>query len=97
MDYNVKNNEARQRFEVSIDGQLAVLEYRFYKGSMALMHTAVPTELEGKGVGSALARYAFGFAKDNHFPVMVYCSFVADFLKKHPEYEAQLDRTYHKQ
>jgi predicted GNAT family acetyltransferase len=69
---------------------VAFLEYRYKKGNLALMHTEVPAVLEGKGLGSALAKYAFQFAKQNNLPVLVYCPFVSSFLKRHPEYEQQV-------
>jgi len=78
------------RFELKLEGQVAFLEYRYKKGNLALMHTEVPAVLEGKGLGSALAKYAFQFAKQNNLPVLVYCPFVSSFLKRHPEYEQQV-------
>ena len=78
------------RFELKLEGQVAFLEYRYKKGILALMHTEVPAVLEGKGLGSALAKYAFQFAKQNNLPVLVYCPFVTSFLKRHPEYGEQV-------
>ncbi len=58
------------------------------------MHTEVPDSMSGKGVASALAAYAFQYAKENKKPVMVYCPFVAAYLKRHPEIKGQLDQQY---
>ena len=90
----VTNNDKQQQFEISMDGELAVLQYRFYKNDIALMHTEVPEKLSGKGLASALAKYAFGWAKEHNKKVMVYCPFVASFLKRHPEYDSQVDKSY---
>lgn len=90
----ITNNEALHRFETSINNEAAFLEYRFYKHDIALMHTLVPKPLEGKGIASALAKYAFAYAKEHNMPVMVYCPFVAAFLKRHPEYNSQVDKNY---
>jgi len=70
------------------------LEYRFYKTGIALMHTLVPPPLEGRGIASALAKYAFDYAKEHTMRVKVYCPFVAAFLKRHPEYNVQVDKQY---
>ena len=59
------------------------------------MHTLVPESMEGKGVASALAAYAFEYAKKHKMPVMVYCPFVSAYLKKHPELREQLDKEFH--
>ena len=93
-NYVITNNEKQQRFETVVDGETAFLEYRFYKNDIALMHTLVPKPLEGKGIASALAKYAFNHAKQHNQPVMVYCPFVAAFLKRHPEYNEQVDKKY---
>ena len=86
MDTTVTNNTEQQQFEVHADGQVAVLQYRFFEGAIWLMHTEVPKSLEGRGIASALARYALDWAKENGFKSKVLCPFVAIFLKRHPEY-----------
>ena len=58
------------------------------------MHTEVPESMSGRGIASALAEYAFKFAKEHQKPVMVYCPFVGSYLKKHPELKEQLDKEY---
>lgn len=89
--YAITNNPQHMRFEMSLDDETAFLEYRMKGNSIALMHTEVPGKLGGKGVASALAAYAFNYAKENGLPVVVYCPFVSTFLKRHPEYNSQLD------
>ncbi len=92
--YKIINNEKLMHFEIHGDDAIAFLEYRFYKNDIAFMHTEVPESMEGKGVASALAEYAFKFAQENKKPVMVYCPFVAAYLKRHPELKEQLDKQY---
>jgi predicted GNAT family acetyltransferase len=88
------NNEQQQQFQVRLEGELAYLEYRLYKGDIALMHTEVPEKLSGRGIASALAEYAIKYAREKKIPVMVYCPFVASWLKKHPENRDVLDPKY---
>jgi len=80
------NNTERQQFQFSAENDLASLEYRLYDGKLVLMHTEVPEKLSGHGIGTALAGYAFQYARANHLPVKVYCPFVQAYLKRHPEY-----------
>ncbi len=94
--YTVKHNRDNLRFEIHEDGEIAYLEYRFYKKDIALMHTVVPDFMGGKGVASALAAFAFEFAKTEKKPVMVYCPFVSSYIKKHPELRELLDKEYHR-
>jgi predicted GNAT family acetyltransferase len=84
---NITDNRDRKQFQVSMDGEIAYLEYRFSDGVFVLMHTEVPDKLGGRGIGSALASYAFGYARERGIRVKVYCPFVLAWLKKHPEAE----------
>jgi predicted GNAT family acetyltransferase len=88
MDIPVINNSVNQQFEVHLDGEVAVLQYRFQNDLIWLMHTEVPQKLEGKGIASVLAKYGLEWAKANDKKVKVICPFVAVFLKRHPEYNA---------
>lgn len=92
---SISNNEQQQQFEYREGDEIAQLVYRFYKQNIALMHTEVPASMEGRGVASALAAYAFEYAKTHNKKVMVYCPFVATYLKRHPELRSQLDKAYH--
>lgn len=84
-DVEVVNNTERHRFEVTLDGDTAFAEYRLKPGQIVLPHTVVPPSFEGKGVAGALARYAFGYARDNGLKVVPTCPFMSAWVKKHPE------------
>lgn len=81
----VINNQQRQQFQIVIDGEIAYLEYRLQEGLLVLMHTDVPEQFGGRGIGSALAAAAFDHARAHHLKVKVYCPFVLSYLKRHPE------------
>lgn len=89
-------NRKEKRFEVSEQGQTAYLTFQFYRGDLALVHTVVPDAMQGKGVASALAGFAFDHARSIDRKVMVYCPFVGRYLKHHPELRKQLDPAYHR-
>ena len=93
--YIVKNNEQNQRFEIHELEEVAYLEYRFFKQGIALMHSFVPEVLEGKGIASTLAHHALEWAKEHQKSIKVYCTFVAAYVKKHPEYNQFIDNTNH--
>ncbi len=86
MEISVTNNKEQQQFEVHAEGELAVLQYRFYGDQLWLMHTEVPKKLGSMGIASALAHYALEWAKENQILVKVVCPFVAAYLKRHTEY-----------
>ena len=88
----VANNKRQYRFEIALpDGEFAVLEYRWLKASMVLMHTIVPVAARRKGVGAMLVKYALDYARAKGLKVIVYCPFVTKYLKEHPEYNDLVD------
>ena len=64
-----------------MDDELAILQYRFYKNDIALMHTHVPGKLGGRGLATALANFGLEWAKSQNKKAMVYCPFVGSYLK----------------
>jgi uncharacterized protein len=77
----------RERFEVTVDGELAgFLIYRERKELLALIHTEVEGRFEGRGLGGRLARFALDRARDQGVAVLPFCPFVNDWMKRHLEY-----------
>jgi predicted GNAT family acetyltransferase len=82
----VVHNEARHRFELIAEGQLARLDYERSGKRIALTLTIVPEEIEGEGNGAALARAALDYARREKLQVIPACHFVRVFIQRHPEY-----------
>lgn len=82
----VKNNRTKNRFEVSLSDVVAVAEYRREGERIVFTHTEVPEAMDGKGVASALVTTALDFARSEALEVVPECSFVAEYIKRHPEY-----------
>ena len=78
--------ETAQRYEASIDGELAgSIEYVIKYGRLALIHTEVLPTFEGRGVGGALVRFAIAEARRRNFRVIPTCPFVRSYVESHPE------------
>jgi predicted GNAT family acetyltransferase len=78
-------NPDKHRFEIEAEGQVAFTVFKRSEGSIEYLHTSVPPQLEGKGIGSALAKHAMAYAKENGLTAVVACPFIQAWLKKHPE------------
>lgn len=92
---DVVNNKDKLRFEVYLNGEYASIEYQYYKGDIAFMHTTVPEVFRGKGIAAAMAVAALNFAKEQHLKIMLYCPYVSKYVKEHPEYYPLVDTNYH--
>jgi uncharacterized protein len=78
----------RERYEANIDGELAgILEYGVKRTRIALIHTEVLPVHEGRGVGSALVRFALDDARRRGLRVIATCPYVQAYLTRHPEDE----------
>jgi len=84
--FPVRHNPEAKRFEVESGPYLAVLEYRQVGDTILFIHTGVPPELEGQGIGSRLARAGLEYARAQEKKVVPLCWFVRGFIERHPEY-----------
>jgi uncharacterized protein len=76
----------RDRYEAHLDGELAgILEYDVGPGRIDLIHTEVLPVHEGRGVGSALVRFALDDARRRGLGVIATCPYVRSYLRRHPE------------
>jgi uncharacterized protein len=85
-DISVRDNAEKKRFETEFEGQTAFVDYIRNGDTIWLTHTEVPPAIEGRGVGTALAKYALDYAELNALKVVPKCPFIADYLKSHPQY-----------
>src|SRR5436190_1995938 len=91
----VIDNAPESRFEVSVDGHVAVLEYERDEQHMEIVHTEVPDELEGRGLGGLLVTAAVDDAAQRGVTVVPTCSFARGWLQRHPKVAARavIDRS----
>ena len=82
----VVNNETARRFEMTVDGHTGFLNYAKTGNRIELIHTEVPPELGGRGIGGALAKAALDYAQQANLKVIPSCPFVKKYLERHPEY-----------
>ena len=85
MDGLVENAEMH-RFELPVGDDLAVSYYQEQDGRIVLLHTEVPQQLSGQGVGSRLIKGALEQARARKLKVASRCPFVGAYLGKHPEF-----------
>lgn len=82
----VVDNTAECQFEArDEDIVVGVIKYIREDDTVTFTHTLVPTEYEGRGIGSALAKFALQHARQAHDQVVPRCPFVQAYLQRHPE------------
>jgi predicted GNAT family acetyltransferase len=84
---DVRHNEARSRYELDTEHGTAVAVYAVHGDRAIFTHTEVPPQDEGKGLGSQLVRAALDDTRRRGLKIVPACSFVVDFVRRHPEYD----------
>ena len=83
----VTHNPEENRFELTLDGHLAVLDYIMMDDIIIFTHTGVPPEIEGGNVGVKLVETGLEYARQNGLGVRSKCWFVSKYLRRRPEYQ----------
>jgi predicted GNAT family acetyltransferase len=83
---SVRDNKARQRFELDVGGAMAFANYRLTPGTVIITHTETPPALRGRGIASELVKGALELIRGDGHKVVAGCGFVVDYLQKHPEF-----------
>jgi predicted GNAT family acetyltransferase len=86
MNFEVSDNAAARRFEATVDGVLCVLEYRIEAKVLLLDHAGVPSAVGGRGIAAALTKFALDSARGRRMQVVPNCSYVAAWIRRHPDY-----------
>ena len=81
----VTDTQAASRFEITDDGHLAELRYHRSGNRLALIHTEVPVELEGRGIGGRLVAAAVARAAREGLTIVPFCPFARGWLERHAE------------
>ncbi len=83
---DVRDNKAKSRFELDVEGTVAFANYRLAASAVIITHTETPHALRGRGVASELVHGALELIRADGLKVVAGCGFVVDYLNKHPEF-----------
>ena len=91
-DFTVSDNKEQHRYELKFGNAeaIAILVYKDHGDTITLIHTEVPQELEGHGLGGKIAKYALDDARARGLQVVASCPFVSAYIRRHPDYMALL-------
>ena len=82
---NIQHNAAASCFETTLAGHRAECAYRRQGDVLGLHPTAVPDALQGQGLAAALVTQALDWARQQGLRVRPTCSYVASYMRRHPE------------
>jgi predicted GNAT family acetyltransferase len=76
---------------VEIDGHVAELVYGRKGDHLTLVHTRVPEELGGRGLGGKLVRKAVDVAEAGGLTLVPQCEFARGWLESHPDVASRVN------
>jgi predicted GNAT family acetyltransferase len=92
MDSSVIDNSSEHRFELPLAGEaIAAAYYRLSDGHVVLIHTEVPSEFAGRGLGTRLAAGTFELIRRSGRKAVLKCPFMARFYADHSDYADIVD------
>ncbi len=86
----ITDNKEKSRFEASVDGHLALIEYSVMPNIVSLNHIEVDKELEGRGVATEMAESVLLQLELRGLKVVPICPFIKNYINKHPEWSSIL-------
>ena len=93
-DLEIRDNPDRNRYELPVEGDVAVVTYNLSPPNLMITETLVPEALEGRGLASQLARFVLADAKARQLVILPVCPFFSGYLQKHPEHAEVVHPTY---
>lgn len=86
MELDIKHLPEKNRFETTVDGFTAFVNYRIANEALDILHTVVPRAIEGQGIAAALVKQAYDYARANDMRCQATCSYAVVWLRRHPDY-----------
>lgn len=89
---DISHDPQAQRFSAEVEGGTATCVYRLQGSRMDIVHTEVPWAVEGRGFAGQMVQAALDHARAQGWRVRPLCSYVAAYMRRHPETLDLLDR-----
>jgi hypothetical protein len=78
----VTDNPAESRFELTVNGEMAYLQYERAKDTFTLVHTEVPESIRGHHVAGRLVEAGIDAARSTGLRLVVVCPFARAYMRK---------------
>lgn len=86
MTDEVRDNPARQRYELIVDGRIvSIADYQLDGTTVVVPHVETDPSMRGKGLADQLTRGMLDDLRANNKTILPLCRFAAAFIGDHPE------------
>lgn len=87
-------NEAKERFEIEVDGSFAFIDYKETTNQISLIHTEAEEALLGTGAAKAVVEKTLEYIKKEGKKLLPFCAYVFSYIKKNPEWKSIVDESF---
>ena len=94
IDAEITDNADLHRYELPVEGQVAVVTYNLSPPNLMITETLVPEALEGRGLASRLAAAVVADVRARGLVLLPVCPYLAGWLQKHPEHADVVHPTF---
>lgn len=81
---SVTDNTHQSRYEMQVEGVLAIADYNLRDNRLAITHVEVPDALRGQGIAAKLMAHIVEDAKARKLEIVPICSYAAAYMQRHP-------------
>jgi uncharacterized protein len=86
-DLQFFHDQDGQSFQLRSKGRVvSTIEYELDDGTFVLFHTETAADQQRRGRGGALVQRTLDYLRSGEHKMVPSCSFVADWVRAHPEY-----------
>ena len=80
----ITDNKSASRYELQLDGHMAVADYSIEGAKIYITHVEVPPQLRGGRVAAKLMAGVVEDAGKHGLEIIPVCSYAASYLKRNP-------------
>ena len=88
---NIVHDKENSRYTLDINGELAKVEYRLKDNKMYLVHSEVPYNLRGQGIGKVLVEKTFEKLTEEGFQAVAVCSYVRAVARRSEKWKDSIE------
>ena len=83
MEIEIHHDKENQRVWTEKDSFIAEVQYTCADGTLDILHTYVPEQLEGQGIASKLVEFVYKYALNQGLKITATCPYARIWLKRH--------------
>ncbi len=88
---DIEHDKDHNRFTLNINGEFAKVDYKIKNNKMYLVHSEVPYNLRGKGIGKTLVEKTFEKLTEEGYTAVAVCSYVKAVAKRSEKWNSIIE------